>query len=248
MFQRTIKRLQHTVSPAAFPAQLVAIAFCTGILDATTYADFQTFTSNQTGNAILLPVGMMGAGNVQMLSTGVSLASFLFFGFLSGQVGHIVGHRKRWWMLLSSSIQAMFVLIPAALLYTGSVTISPQHAPLLLFLLATSAGFQVAMARNLGVNEIPTAMLTSPFIDFLTDRYLFTGSWSNVKVTGRNRRLFYISALWGGAFVGAAMHRYSGSKEVILMVGFMKVGVMASFWFNGEEGDEVLCRRTSMLQ
>ncbi|KAG1721690.1 uncharacterized protein EDB91DRAFT_1175938 [Suillus paluster] len=166
MFKRTIIRLQHTVSPTFFPVQLVAIAFCTGILDATTYADFQTFASNQTGNAILLPVGMMGAANVQMLNTGTSLASFLFFGFLSGQVGHIFGHRKRWWMLLSLLIQA-----------------------LLLFLLATSAGFQVAMARNLGVNEIPTAMLTSPFIDFVTDRYLFTGNWSDRKVMGRNRRL-----------------------------------------------------------
>ncbi|KAG2137036.1 hypothetical protein DEU56DRAFT_804677 [Suillus clintonianus] len=103
MLKHTIKHLQHTVSPAAFPMQLVAIAFCTGVLDATTYADFQTFTSNQTGNAILLPVGMMGAGgrHVQMLNTGVSLASLLFFGFLSGQVGHVVGHRKRWWMLLT---------------------------------------------------------------------------------------------------------------------------------------------------
>ena len=190
MFKRTIKHLQHTVSPTFLPVQLIAIAFCTGILDATTYADFQTFASNQTGNAIMLPVGMMGVAHVQMLGTGVSLATFLFFGCVSGQIGHVFGHRKRWWMLLSSFIQATFVLIPAVLLYTGSVNISPQNAPLLLFFLATSAGFQVAMARNLDVNEVPTAMLTSPFIDFLTDRHLLSGKWSNEKVMCRNRRLF----------------------------------------------------------
>ncbi|KAJ8589452.1 hypothetical protein M405DRAFT_881592 [Rhizopogon salebrosus TDB-379] len=234
MFERISKHLQHTVSPTFLPAQLIAIAFCTGILDATTYADFQTFASNQTGNAIMLPVGIVGATHVQMLCTGASLATFLFFGCLSGQIGHAFGHRRRWWMILSSFIQAMFVLIPAALLYTGSLSISPLHAPLLLFLLATSAGFQVAMARNLGVNEIPTAMLTSPFIDFLTDRHLFAGSWNDGKLMGRNRRLCYISAIWGGAFLGAIMHRYWGSKEVILMVGCMKLGIMASFWFNRE--------------
>ncbi|OJA10968.1 hypothetical protein AZE42_08489 [Rhizopogon vesiculosus] len=234
MFKRTIKHLQHTVSPTFFPAQLIAVAFCTGILDATTYADFQTFASNQTGNAIMLPVGMVGAARVQMLGTGISLATFLFFGCLSGQIGHVLGHRKRWWLLLSSFIQATFVLIPAALLYTRSVIISQVNAPLLLFFLATSAGLQVSMARNLGVNEIPTAMLTSPFIDFLTDRHLFSGSWSDRKLMSRNRRLCYISAIWGGAFLGAVMHRYSGSKEVILMVGCMKLGIMASFWFNRE--------------
>jgi len=43
-----------------------------------------------------------------------------------------------------------------------------------------------------------------------------------------------ISAIWGGAFLGAFMQRYSGSKEVILMVGCMKLAIMASFWFNRE--------------
>ena len=39
-------------------AELLALAFATGIGDATTYSEFRVFTANHTGNTILLAVGV----------------------------------------------------------------------------------------------------------------------------------------------------------------------------------------------
>lgn len=68
--------------------------WCTDIfslLDATTYADFSTFASNQTGNAILLTVAAVGTRKVLVLLTGVSLGGFLGFAFIFGHIGHWFG-------------------------------------------------------------------------------------------------------------------------------------------------------------
>jgi uncharacterized membrane protein YoaK (UPF0700 family) len=69
------------------------------ILDATTYADFLTFASNQTGNTILLCVAAIGTTTtgvgrveeIKLVLTAISLGTFLACAGIFGHLGHFMG-------------------------------------------------------------------------------------------------------------------------------------------------------------
>lgn len=71
----------------------------TSVLDATTYADFLTFASNQTGNTILLCVaaigttttGMKNGEQIRLVLTAISLGTFLACAGIFGHLGHFMG-------------------------------------------------------------------------------------------------------------------------------------------------------------
>lgn len=79
------------------------------VLDATTYADFETFASNQTGyvsvsdqhrrshmlsNTLLLTLAAIGTFPVEIVLTSVSLGGFVLFAFAFGQIGHMLGQYR----------------------------------------------------------------------------------------------------------------------------------------------------------
>ncbi|RSH83837.1 hypothetical protein EHS25_005452 [Saitozyma podzolica] len=208
---------------------LVLQAFSAGILDATTYADFSTFASNQTGNTILLTVSIVGAHPLLML-TGISLGSFLGSAFVFGHLGHFMGVRRRGWLFLTTLTQALIMFICAILLSpNGSPRVSPggPHEWLTLSLFAIMSGAQVAMARQSACQEMPTAPMTSSYVDLMADKYIFL-RWKHPKAGPRNRRVMYIGAMIVGGVLGAVVHKYAGSWVVVLVTGFMKMAVVAA--------------------
>ncbi|RSH88901.1 hypothetical protein EHS25_002563 [Saitozyma podzolica] len=208
------------IDPKALIGPLLLVTFSAGVLDITTYVNFGTFASNQTGNTFILITILTGlpAEKANLALTGSSFLAFLITAFLFARLSLVGGprHRKRWWLLLSLATQCVLLLLPSMLVTTGVV---PIHGAsrldwLLLGLLASSAGVQVVMARTSGNPEIPSAMLTSPYIDFLVDPALF----KSVRGDGtrkRNVRFLYILALVGGGFVGGGVQQGGGTKAVL---------------------------------
>lgn len=118
----------------------------------------------ETGNVILLTLGIASSDHrIQLHSTAVSLASYLLTGFAFGQIGQRVGLRKRWWLFTSNVLQTL-VLATVCILegYSRRAFDDPSMQWVFLLLLAASSGPQVAIARNCGNGEVPTAMLSSP--------------------------------------------------------------------------------------
>lgn len=146
---------------------LLATGFTTGILDATTYVDYGTFTSNQTGNTVLIGIRLLGLSDTKLIDPGTSLASFFLSAVIFGQLAIYLDPtqgRTRWWVLSTSMFQAILNLIVPILAYAGVINITQKWAWLTILLLASSAGAQVTMAKQFQVPEIPTAMLTSPMV------------------------------------------------------------------------------------
>lgn len=227
---------------------LLCISFATGLLDATTYGDLQIFASNQTGNTIILFVLLLGqkpheyAAYPDLLPVGISLATFLVLGFLLGRTGLRIGPRRRWWQVLSLSFQAGMFLLLAILLDTGVIVpgLPPDHHSrrrndtLLAFLLAAPSGSQVAMARSSGISEIPTAMLTSPYIDFFVDTNLWADPrrCEDPKVKTRNTRALYLVFIITGSVVGALMHRHASASAALYFAFSMRaLGAVATLYF-----------------
>jgi uncharacterized membrane protein YoaK (UPF0700 family) len=220
--------LLQEVDPHWLASQLYIVTFATGLLDAISYGTFYVFSSNQTGNVInLLSLSLdlrsryANDGGPSILTVGTSLASFITFAFIAGRIGLKYGHRLRWWLLLSTSAQCILLLITAVLMQGGVLSTDDQHArpthPKLdaipVALLAIAAGLQVSQARTSGVNEVPTAMLTSPMVDFLVHPNLLTRqlrSHGNPGIKSRNIRAIYIFCLVSGVVVGAAIDLHQG--------------------------------------
>ncbi|KAF2665165.1 hypothetical protein BT63DRAFT_429102 [Microthyrium microscopicum] len=209
--------------------ELLLLAFGTGIQDACTYPDFFCFASNQTGNTVLLAIGVSGLapGAFQFENIGISLSLFLAGGWVAGQIGNVVGTRRRLWLLLSSLIQTAMVWAAVAIQYCYPVVKNGPTSYLVLSLLAFSSAAQVAMSRGLKITEITTAMATAAYVDLVIDPNLYKGT-----NRGRNRRFAFLLALAGGSFAGAFANKGVNSAFALLIAAIIKTIAMLGLFFN----------------
>lgn len=204
--------------------ELYLLAFAIGMQDAATFPDYHCFASNQTGNTVLLSVGVFGLGGdiFSITSIAMSLGLFIAGVITFGQLGNLFGVRKRWWLFVSSLVQTCLVFGAAALQYQLGVSESKDAlGKVIISLLAFSSGVQVAMVRALKVTDITTAMATAAYVDIFIDPSVF-GSWDNRP---RNRRLFFLISLVAGSFAGAGSYKRMGSAFVLLISGVCKLAV-----------------------
>jgi uncharacterized membrane protein YoaK (UPF0700 family) len=190
------------------------------------YNDFSVFASNQTGNTVVFALFITGVSLARFSSICASLFGFLLAGFISGQLGHLIGEHRRWWLILNSFFQTALIFIVVILLYKRVILTTNNNAYILILLLGISYGCQVAMAKLLSCPEIPTAMLTSPFIDLLVDPKLFKRH--NLS---RNRRLFYLILFIAGVIAGSFSYARVNSQFTLVIAGIVKSLVTLSFFF-----------------
>jgi hypothetical protein len=194
-------------------------------------------------------------GKADIALTGASLLAFLVFAFVFARASLIRAprSRKRGWILFSLAVQNMLHIIPAVLLSSRAIVLPGRWDWVLIGLLAASAGIQVVMvssiqnypaieimtdagkqARTTGNPEIPSAMLTSPFIDFMIDPNLFKPI-REPDSRSRNVRMSYLASLIAGGFVGGGLQRVGGTLTVIWVAFGLKMLVMA--WIHLVERD-----------
>lgn len=88
---RSLQYLCAMLPPNRLVYYLLGTGFITGMLDATTYAELGIFASNQTGNTILFPLGLLTDIPTPLLQVGVGLAAFLTMAMVFGQIGNLLG-------------------------------------------------------------------------------------------------------------------------------------------------------------
>ncbi len=92
-------------------------------------------------------------------------------------------------------------------------------------LLAFQSGGQIVTSRLLGLNEVPTTVLTSLYCDLVSDPHLLAKE--NVK---RNRRVASVVTLLVGGIIGGWMSRTSpGMSGAFWLAGAVKVGIAVGF-------------------
>lgn len=124
---------------------------------------FELITLIRAGNVILLTLVAASDTSLENHNTVASLGSYLIIGFLAGQLGHWIGLRRKWWLMLSNLLQTMLLAVVCIIHASGALPwtdVNRQWA--LLIPVAAAAGLQVAISRNCGNGEVPTAMLSSP--------------------------------------------------------------------------------------
>lgn len=130
-------------------------------LDATCYADLATFAANQTGNVIIITVGVahIAPPGHETRLNAYSLAGYVVSALIAGRLGEVVGPRLRFWIMLSHGTQVAFLVVGLALLYTEVIA---AKSIVMLLIFAATSGVQVSQARTSSVPEIPTGEYLSP--------------------------------------------------------------------------------------
>lgn len=209
----------------------MALALATGIMDATTFSDYRVFVSNQTGNTALLAVGALHVGGsiVSLSNVGVSLGLFIAGGFILGQLGNLLGPKRRLWLIATNLFQTALVAAATALRWRYPTGDGTPGALGVIALLAFASGGQIAVARSVNVPEITTAMVTSAYIDLIIDPHLTT-----LGNRPRTRRFFFICMLLIGSFIGAIADRYYSNALALLLSAICKLVITVSFITNVE--------------
>jgi uncharacterized membrane protein YoaK (UPF0700 family) len=104
-------------------------------------------------------------------------------------------------------------------------------------MLAFQAGQQCVAARSLGLNEIPTTVLTSVYCDLGNDEELFVPLNQNWK---RNRRFSSVVCLLSGAIGGAWLSRTSdGMAAGLWFAAAIKFCIMIA-WLSWKAEDSIV--------
>ena len=204
------------------------------IVDATTFHEYHCFASNQTGNTVFLCVALvlphLNGEDFITANIGIALGLFLGGGFLTGQLSHRIGPRKRWWLMLCNFIQSGLVFGAAAIQYRHGIQVEGSKTLGVVGMLALAAGSQVVQSRSLAMSEISTAMATAAWMDLLIDPKVLA-----LKNRPRTRRMAFLVALVLGALVGAFIYREAGSAAAIIVSGAGKFLVTIMYLFAGAE-------------
>lgn len=91
--------------------------------------------------------------------------------------------------------------------------------------LAAQSGAQVATAKSLGFNELPTTVLTSTYNDLASDTALF--AWDNPK---RDNRVASVVLMMLGAIAGAWLVKGTGTFTTVLWLAAAIKVVLAFSW------------------
>ncbi|OAQ98202.1 hypothetical protein LLEC1_02299 [Akanthomyces lecanii] len=233
-----VTHFTQEIRPTLFAElQLLILTFCTGIQDATTFPDYHCFASNQTGNTVFLCLAIVFPqfnGDMFITSNiGMALGVFLGAGWLTGQLSHIVGPRKRWWLILCNLLQTALALAAAAVQYKFGVAERGPSALAVIGLLAGASGSQVVQSRSLAMTEISTAMATAAWVDLMIDQKLFV-----VKNRPRTRRVAFLVALVAGCLIGALIYKEVGSATAIAVSGAGKLVVTLMYLFTSAEKEK----------
>lgn len=201
--------------------------------DAISFPDYHCFASNQTGNTVLLSTALilpsLDSAAFSTTNTAISLCLFLAGAYSTGQISHLVGPRRRLWLILCNALQTLLVTVAAALQYIHG---AQPHS---LALLAFASGSQVVQSRSLRMTEISTAMATAAWVDLVIDSRLMALREGNRP---RNRRLAFLVALVAGTLLGAGIYRTAGSAVAIFVSAGGKAVVTGMFFFNEAEREK----------
>ncbi|KAK5721865.1 hypothetical protein LTR15_006458 [Elasticomyces elasticus] len=215
---------QDVAKDGMLEAQLLALTFATGVLDAATFATYHVFTSKQTGNTFFLalyasdPV-LLGPRAIPNIV--VSIVSFTLGGFCFSQAAPSGWQRRRGWLIASNAFQTVLVLIATVLQISGGSAVA------IIALLSFASSGQIAMAASVGMPELNTTMVTSTLIQLSHDPYIFYR-----HNPARTRRVLCYTSFLVGCSAGAMAARGGGISLGLILTIAVKANVMLSLLWN----------------
>jgi len=192
------------VSERSTIAALLLLTFATGLADSISILVLgHVFVANMTGNVIFLGFWLAPKSNIDLTAVAVALPTFVVATIIGGRLIRHFGERTRRWLTTVFGIEIMLLVGLSLLAGTGVLRYQDNTKLVMIGFLAVTFGLQHSTARQFGIQELTTTVLTSTIVGLGVDSRLAGGTGEREKL-----RLSVVLTMCGGAVVGATTSRF----------------------------------------
>ena len=185
-------------------AALLLLTFATGLADSISILVLgHVFVANMTGNVIFLGFWLAPRTSIDLTAVAVALPTFVCTTILSGRLVRHFGDRVRLWITMVLATEIALLVVLSILAGTGVLRYHDNTKLIMIGLLAVTFGLQHSSARQFGIQELSTTVLTSTIVSLGLDSRLAGGTGERGKL-----RFAVVFTMCAGAFFGATMSRY----------------------------------------
>jgi len=212
--------MRSPVSRRLTVTALLLLTLATGVVDAVSVLVLgHVFVANMTGNVIFLGFWFVPQTGVDLTAAVVAFTGFVAGTVIGGRLARHLDSAVRRWLVVTLSIEVVIIGAVAALAGAGVLDYRDGSKLVLIGGPAISFGIQNATARQFGIPELSTTVLTSTIVGIGVDSKLAGG-------TGQREKLRYavVATMCGGAVLGATLSRFA----VAPVIGLAAVIVAAS--------------------
>jgi uncharacterized membrane protein YoaK (UPF0700 family) len=184
----------------------------------------RVFTGNMTGNVLFIGFGLMGVQDIPVLNNLVALLTFLLGAALGSRVtrpgsdgpvrlprasvGVLTGTTAGTFVLAGVWLVAGHLDTPELVVLTG--------------VLALLLGAQASAVKHIGIRDLSTVVVTMTMVNLAADSRLGGGAgpaWA--------RRVGAIVTMGLGALASAAVVRFLGGAEALVLAGVLMAAALA---------------------
>ncbi len=185
-------------------AALLLLTFATGLADSISILALgHVFVANMTGNVIFLGFWLAPRTTIDLTAVAVALPTFICTTIVSGRLSRHFGLRTRAWITTVLTTEIVLLMALSVLAGTGVLRYQANSKLIMIGLLAVTFGLQHSSARQFGIQELSTTVLTSTIVSFGLDSRLAGGTGERQRL-----RIGVVATMCAGAFFGATMSRY----------------------------------------
>lgn len=203
-------------------AALLLLTFATGLADAISILVLgHVFVANMTGNVIFLGFWLAPRTSIDLTAVVVALPTFVCTTILSGRLARHFGGRARPWITTVLATEIVLLVALSILAGAGVLHYHDNSKLLIIGVLAVTFGLQHSSARQFGIQELSTTVLTSTIVSLGLDSRLAGG-------TGERQALRFgvVFTMCAGALVGATMSRFVVAPVFAVAAAVIAVGLL----------------------
>lgn len=183
---------------------MLLLTFATGLADSISILVLgHVFVANMTGNVIFLGFWLAPKTSIDLTAVVVALPTFVCSTILSGRLSRHFAERTRPWITTVLATEIVLLVGLSILAGAGVLRYHDNTKLAMIGILAVTFGLQHSTARQFGIQELSTTVLTSTIVSLGLDSHLAGGSGERERL-----RFSVIFTMCAGAFLGAAMSRF----------------------------------------
>jgi uncharacterized membrane protein YoaK (UPF0700 family) len=191
---------------------LLLLTFATGLVDAIGVLVLgHVFVANMTGNVIFLGFWLVPHTTVDLTAALVAFVSFVAGTVVGGRLSRLLDGDARRWLTIALGTEVVLLLGLSILAGAGVLDYRDNTKLILVAGLAVVFGSQNAAARQFGIQELSTTVLTSTIVGIGMDSRLAGGTGHREKL-----RISVLLTMCTGAAVGATMSRFTVAPVIAL--------------------------------
>lgn len=207
-------------------AALLLLTFATGLADSISILALgHVSVANMTGNVIFLGFWLAPSTTIDLTAVAVALPTFICTTIVSGRLSRHFGVRTRTWITTVLATEITLLVTLAVVAGAGLLRYQGNSKLIMIAILAVTFGLQHSSARQFGIQELSTTVLTSTIVSLGLDSRLAGGTGERHRL-----RIGVVATMCAGAFLGATMSRYVIAPVFVVAAAVIATGLLIFRW------------------